>query len=150
MDVNIRCSSVAYCQAAAGSVFSVVICVTLLRTDAGAGPGDRVGLYAAHNLCLRVTVATAPSHTNHGKPQTHGIQLNVFLKLLPEIHLTVRLSFTKAPNHDPMSLVTLSLVPVDLCDIHVEFVDQISTESTSSFQSLQDQMLGNLPVSAPL
>lgn len=54
------------------------------------------------------------------------------------------------PNHDPVSLVNLSLVPVDLGDIRVEFDDQISTDSSSSSQSDQDQMLGNLPVSAPL
>lgn len=52
------------------------------------------------------------------------------------------ISFIKAPIHDPVSLVPLTLVPVDPCDIHVEIADdQISTDSSSSFPSNQDQSL---------
>lgn len=85
--VNIRCSS-----GAPGGVCSLVICVTLLRIDASAGSGNRVDLYAPRTLCLCVTFATAPSRTDHGKPQTYGIQLNLFLKLLSKIHHTAQLS----------------------------------------------------------
>ncbi|XP_056884162.1 uncharacterized protein si:dkeyp-75h12.7 [Takifugu flavidus] len=55
-----------------------------------------------------------------------------------------------APDHDPVSLVSLSLVPVELCDIRVEFDDQISTGSSSSSQSDQDQDLEHVLVPAPL
>ncbi|XP_028999164.1 uncharacterized protein si:dkeyp-75h12.7 [Betta splendens] len=47
---------------------------------------------------------------------------------------------TPAPVHDPVSLVPVSLVPVDPCDIHVEFADdRVSTESSSSLPSNQEQ-----------
>lgn len=45
----------------------------------------------------------------------------------------------QAPVRDPVSLVPVSLVPVDPCDIHVEFTDDhISTESSSSPPANQD------------
>ncbi|XP_071315071.1 uncharacterized protein [Trachinotus anak] len=53
---------------------------------------------------------------------------------------------TPASLHDPVSLVPLSLVPVDPCDIHLEIPDDhVSIESSSSVSSNQDQTstLGN-------
>ncbi|KAG7241550.1 hypothetical protein INR49_025470 [Caranx melampygus] len=47
---------------------------------------------------------------------------------------------TPASLHDPVSLVPLSLVPVDHRDIHLELHDdQVSAESTSSLNSNQDE-----------
>ncbi|KAK2863009.1 hypothetical protein Q5P01_002542 [Channa striata] len=46
---------------------------------------------------------------------------------------------TPAPVHHPVSLVPLSLVPVDPCDIHVEINDDHISESSSSLPSNQDQ-----------
>ncbi|XP_056224683.1 uncharacterized protein si:dkeyp-75h12.7 [Seriola aureovittata] len=47
---------------------------------------------------------------------------------------------TPAPLHDPVSLVPLSLLPVDPCDIHLELPDDlISIESSSSHLSNQDR-----------
>lgn len=49
-------------------------------------------------------------------------------------------AFFKASLHDPVSLVPLALVPVDPCDIHLELHDdQVSTESSSSLNSSQDE-----------
>ncbi|CAJ1085998.1 uncharacterized protein si:dkeyp-75h12.7 [Xyrichtys novacula] len=58
---------------------------------------------------------------------------------------------TQASVHDSVTLVPFALEPVDHCDIHVEFTeDQISTDSSSSLQSDQDQILtvqnGNEPM----
>ncbi|XP_030017539.1 uncharacterized protein LOC115438238 [Sphaeramia orbicularis] len=41
--------------------------------------------------------------------------------------------------HDPVSLVPLALVPVDLCDIHLELSDHVSVQSSSSASSTVDQ-----------
>lgn len=79
------------CQGAPGSVCSVVICATLLRSDASAGSGNRVDLYAPRTFCLCVTFATAPSRTDHGKPQTYGIQMNLFLEPWSKIHHAAQL-----------------------------------------------------------
>ncbi|XP_044197257.1 uncharacterized protein si:dkeyp-75h12.7 [Thunnus albacares] len=59
---------------------------------------------------------------------------------------------TPASVHDPVSLVPVSLVPVDPCDIHVELSDNISIRSSSSLPSNQDQttILGNMFTSDPL
>ncbi|KAF3697829.1 hypothetical protein EXN66_Car013510 [Channa argus] len=52
------------------------------------------------------------------------------------------ISLIKALVHDPVSLVPLSLVPVDPCDIRVEINDHIS-ESSSSLPSDQASICGS-------
>nr|XP_046235931.1 uncharacterized protein LOC124054237 [Scatophagus argus] len=85
-----------------------------------------------------------------------GIGLT-FMLLAPLLAMFLRRPRRAAPTaesepktpvsvHDPVSLVPLSLVPVDPGDIHVEIADdQISIDSSSSLPSNQDQTstLGN-------
>ncbi|XP_068164336.1 uncharacterized protein si:dkeyp-75h12.7 isoform X1 [Antennarius striatus] len=66
-------------------------------------------------------------------PFLHLFQNNSLGNTKPDCHM----SFTEVCVPDPVSLVPLSLVPVDLGDIYVEFADdQISMETSSSFVPL--------------
>ncbi|XP_040887737.1 uncharacterized protein si:dkeyp-75h12.7 [Toxotes jaculatrix] len=80
--------------------------------------------------------------------------LIVFLKKLrPAAPTSENQPKTPASVHDPVSLVPLSLAPVDPCDIHLELADDhISIESSSSLPSNQDQTstLGNPYTCDPL
>ncbi|XP_047460700.1 interleukin-22 receptor subunit alpha-2 [Mugil cephalus] len=78
--------------------------------------------------------------------------LTVFLRK-PQPAATTPENQSKTPVHDLVSLVPLSLVPADPCDVHLELADdQMSIVSSSNLPSAEDltSALGNAVSRVPL
>ncbi len=127
------------------------ICLNCLcfhfRIAACAVSGSRADFSARCSTSYCVSAKTKTSCTNPWK-STQGSSMfysqssqNSHCLFLLNQKL-INISFIKASIHDPVSLVPLSLVPVDPCDIHVELAeDQVSIESSSSLPCSQEQTL---------